>query len=112
MGKGQDVSLEQGSTTNETFPLPKHVASCSAWNSIPPPSTGSWLNMAEIEIAMLERNALSRRLGDEAALRRQVEAVECERNEQRRSITWQFTSHDARRKLEQLYPVKAPRSVP
>jgi hypothetical protein len=62
--------------------------------------------MAEIEIAILERNALSRRLPDEAALRRQVSAVEAERNEQRRRITWQFTSRDARRKLERLYPVK------
>jgi transposase len=34
------------------------------------PKHGSWLNMAEIEIAILERNALSRRLPDEAALRR------------------------------------------
>ncbi len=72
------------------------------------PKHGSWLNMAEIEIAILERNALSRRLGDEAALRRQVLAVETERNTHRRGIAWQFTSHDARRKLERLYPVKAP----
>ena len=75
------------------------------------PKHGSWLNMAEIEIAILERNALSRRLGDEAALRRQVLAVETERNEQRRGIRWQFTSRDARRKLERLYPVKEPSSV-
>jgi hypothetical protein len=71
------------------------------------PKHGSWLNMAEIEIAILQRNALSRRLPDEAALRRQVSAVEIERNTQRRGVTWQFTSHDARRKLERLYPVKA-----
>jgi hypothetical protein len=63
--------------------------------------------MAEIEIAILERNALSRRLQDEAALRRQVSAVESERNQQRRGIAWQFTSRDARVKLERLYPVKA-----
>jgi len=64
--------------------------------------------MAEIEIALLERTALSRRLESEAALRRQVEAVETERNQQRRGIAWQFTSRDARRKLERLYPVKEP----
>ena len=68
------------------------------------------LNMAEIEIAILERNALSRRLENEAALRRQVEAVETERNAQRRGIAWQFTSRDARVKLERLYPVKPPSS--
>jgi DDE superfamily endonuclease len=74
------------------------------------PKHGSWLNMAEIEIAYLERNALSRRLEDEAALRRQVLAVETERNAQRRGISWQFTSRDACRKLERLYPVKTPSS--
>ncbi len=72
------------------------------------PKHGSWLNMAEIEIAILQRNALSRRLEDETALRRQVSAVETERNTQRCGIRWQFTSHDARRKLERLYPVKPP----
>ena len=74
------------------------------------PKHGSWLNMAEIEIAILERNASSQRLEDEAALRRQVLAVETERNTQRRGISWQFTSRDARRKLERLYPVKEPTS--
>lgn len=43
---------------------------------------------------------------DEAALRRQVLAVETERNAHHRGIAWQFTSRDARRKLERLYPVK------
>jgi DDE superfamily endonuclease len=55
------------------------------------PKHGSWLNMAEIEIAILERNALSRRLESEAALRRQVLAVEMERNTHKRGIAWQFT---------------------
>ncbi len=71
------------------------------------PKHGSWLNITEIEIAIVERNALSRRLSDEAALRRQVVAVETERNQQQHGISWQFTSRDARRKLERLYPVKA-----
>jgi hypothetical protein len=66
--------------------------------------------MDEIEIAILERNALSRRLQDEAALRRQVLAVETERNAQRRGIAWKFPSRDARVKLERLYPVKEPSS--
>ena len=64
-------------------------------------------NMAEIEIAILQRNALSRRLEDEAELRHQVNAVETERNQQRRGIAWQFTSRHARVKLERLYPVNA-----
>ena len=74
------------------------------------PKQGCWLNMAEIEIALLERNALSRRLVFEAALRRQVLAVETERNEHQRGISWQFTALEALRKLEWLYPVKQPAS--
>lgn len=62
--------------------------------------------MAEIEIAILQRNALPRRLEDEAMLRRRVLAVETERNTQRRGIAWQFTSRDARHKFERLSPVK------
>jgi hypothetical protein len=53
---------------------------------------------------------LSRRLEDEETLRRRVLAVERERNTQRRGISWQFTSRDARHKLERLYPVKEPAS--
>ena len=72
------------------------------------PKHGSWLNMAEIEIGIFERNALSRRLEDEATLRRRVLAVEMERNAQRRGISWRFTSCEARCKLERIYPVKEP----
>ena len=53
--------------------------------------------MAEIEIAILQGHAPSRRLPDEAALRRQVSAVETERNTHTCGIAWQFTSCDARR---------------
>ncbi len=70
------------------------------------PKHGSWLNMAEIEIGIFEQNALSRRLEDEAMLRRHVLALETERNAQHRLISWRFTSRDARTKLEDLYPIK------
>jgi hypothetical protein len=94
----------------ETFPPEEARRILRRWRFHYTPKHASWLNMAEIESAILERNALSRRLPDEAALRRQVLAVETERNELRRGIVWQFTSRDARRKLERLYPVKAPSS--
>jgi len=62
--------------------------------------------MAEIEIAIFERKVLSRRPKIEEAQRHHIEARDAERNEQRRDISWQFTSHNARRRLELLYPVK------
>ena len=69
------------------------------------PVHGSWLNMAEIEIAILGRECLRRRAGDRATLERQVAALEAERNQQRRTITWSFTAYDARTKLRRLYPI-------
>ena len=90
--------LEKG-----TF-VPCRREEVEAWNKAP------LLMVTALEVVILERNALSRRLPDESALRQQVLAVETERNEQRRGIAWQFTSRDARRKLERLYPVKEPSS--
>ncbi|MDQ2744225.1 MAG: hypothetical protein M3Z66_18295 [Chloroflexota bacterium] len=57
-----------------------------------------------IEIAIIGRECLRRRAGDRASLERQVAALEAERNEQRRTITWSFTAYDARQKLRRLYP--------
>lgn len=68
------------------------------------PVHGSWLNMAELEFSLLSRQCLNRRIGDRDTLVTEVAAWEAARNEQRASIHWQFTVHDARRKLHRLYP--------
>jgi hypothetical protein len=65
---------------------------------------GSWLNIAEIELSVLGRQALSRRIGDEAELRRIVEAWSSARTTQQKGVDWQFTTADARVKLKYLYP--------
>lgn len=70
------------------------------------PKHGSWLNMAEIEIAMLSKQCLNRRLPDEAHLREEVAAWEAWRNRQRAAVQWQFTTVDARTKLKHLYPTQ------
>ncbi len=70
------------------------------------PKHASWLNMAEIEIAIIGKECLRRRSGDRATLEQQVAALEAERNEQRRSITRSFTAYDARTKLRRLYPIQ------
>jgi hypothetical protein len=69
------------------------------------PKHGSWLNQAEIEISIFERGCLSRRVADTATLEQRVRALEEERNAQRATIDWQFTSRQARVKLKKLYPV-------
>ena len=68
------------------------------------PKHGSWLNMAEIELSVFSRQCLDRRIGDEETLKREIKALEVERNEARATINWRFTSRDARIKLHHLYP--------
>jgi hypothetical protein len=68
------------------------------------PKHGSWLNMAEIELSVFGRGILHRRIPDEATLRRRVQALEHQRNENRASIAWRFSTEDARVKLQRLYP--------
>lgn len=69
------------------------------------PKHGSWLNMAELEIAVFSRGCLKSRVGDRVTLERRVSALEAERNAARRTITWSFTTPDARAKLHRLYPI-------
>lgn len=68
------------------------------------PKHGSWLNMAEIELSVVSRQCLNRRIGEEATLKREVAALERQRNAAREIIHWQFTAKDARHRLRHLYP--------
>lgn len=68
------------------------------------PKHGSWLNMAEAEIALLSRQALDQRLPDIDALRQVCDAWERPRNDAGATISWRFTVQDARRKLKRFYP--------
>lgn len=68
------------------------------------PKHGSWLNPAECEISALERQCLSRRIGDREALRRETGAWGALRNREGVAINWRFTTQDARIKLRHLYP--------
>jgi len=68
------------------------------------PKHGSWLNIAEIELSLLTRQCLDRRLPDIPALQQQAHAWYEKRNTKQKSVDWQFTSEDARIKLKSLYP--------
>lgn len=71
------------------------------------PKHGSWLNMAEIELAVFTRQCLDRRIPEAEYLRREANAWESERNDKGVLIHWRFTNTDARVKLQRLYPVKS-----
>jgi hypothetical protein len=68
------------------------------------PKHGSWLNMAEIELSVLSRQCLDRRIPDHDTLVREVAAWEVARNARQCTIDWRFTTADARIKLKRLYP--------
>ncbi len=68
------------------------------------PKHGSWLNMAEIELSVLTRQCLDRRIPDQETLKREVAAWEQLRNQGNYSVDWRFTTADARIKLKRLYP--------
>src|SRR5437763_7747009 len=82
-----------------------HLAEKLEWHYTP--KHGSWLNVAECELAALSKQCLSRRVGSIARLRQVVVAWEEERNGREVGVDWRFTTADARIKLRRLYP--APR---
>ena len=69
------------------------------------PKHGSWLNVAEIELSVLTRQCLNRRIKSMDELRNEVAAWEEARNEKQVEVRWRFTTADARVKLRRLYPV-------
>lgn len=68
------------------------------------PKHGSWLNIAEIELSVMSKQCLDRRISDIALLRRELSAWETDRNSIQKGVDWQFTTTDARVKLKRLYP--------
>ncbi len=68
------------------------------------PKHGSWLNMAECELSVLEKQCLGERIGDEATLRQSVSIWNVDRNNRSKKIDWQFETAGARIKLRRLYP--------
>lgn len=67
------------------------------------PKHASWLNMAEIEIGILDRQCLDRRLPDRATLTAEVDAWQLRRNAEQRGIEWRFTRQDADAKMARHY---------
>ena len=68
------------------------------------PTHGSWLNIAELELGVLTRQCLDRRIPDLDTLRQETQAWETRRNTGQKGVDWQFTTPDARIKLKRLYP--------
>ncbi len=68
------------------------------------PKHGSWLNIAEIELSVLTKQCLGRRIPDIEKLKTETKAWETRRNEKQKGVDWQFNTKTARVKLKRLYP--------
>jgi len=68
------------------------------------PKHGSWLNMAEIEIGVMSKQCLNRRIPSKEEMAYQVKAWTCTRNSANSTVDWRFTTDNARIKLKRLYP--------
>ena len=88
----------------ETFPPARAKALRDRFDFVHTPRHGNWLNVAEIELNVMIRQCLNRRIDDIAVLRREVAAWQAARDRIRAKVDWQFTTEDARLRLKRLYP--------
>ena len=87
-----------------TFPPEAAKALWDRFEFVYTPNHGSWLNMAEIELNVLIRQCLDRRIDNIEEMQNEVKAWQERRNNMNAKIDWQFKTNDARIKLRRLYP--------
>jgi DDE superfamily endonuclease len=92
----------------DTFPPEQAKALWDRFEFIYTPKHGSWLNVAEIELNVLIRQCLNRRIGSIEELRQEVAAWQAHRDQLKATVNWQFKTENARIKLKRLYPTFQP----
>lgn len=92
------AALYKAFTPDEAFRITQKIE----WHYTP--EHGSWLNMAELELSVLQRQCLDRRIPNIDTLKSETTAWAIRRNQQKVTIRWRFTTADARIKLAHLYP--------
>jgi DDE superfamily endonuclease len=96
----------------ETFPPAEARRLTWKLESHHTPKHGSWPNMAESELAVLNKQCLDRRIADVRTLRRAIAVWQAERNRRKAEIKWSFRTTAARLKLNWLYPPTPQASEP
>jgi len=99
-----NLNTHKAASLYEAFPPKEARAIAKKLEFHYPPKHGSWLNIAEIELAVLSNMCLSQRIANEETLRREVDANVRERNAKAVPVKWKFSTQDARRKLARMYP--------
>ena len=99
-----NLNTHKASSLYETFSPEKAKELWDRFEFIYTPKHGSWLNMAEIELNVLNGQCLNRRIDNISAVEKECEAWQQHRNNMNAKINWQFTTKNARTKLKRLYP--------
>lgn len=99
-----NLNTHKPSSLYKTFPAAEARGMIKRLEIHYTPKHGSWLNIAEIELSVMTRQCLSRRIDNIDKLRSELNAWEKERNNNVATINWQFRTTDARVKLSSLYP--------
>jgi len=99
-----NLNTHTGASLYQTFPPEEARRILEKLKFHYTPKHASWLNMAEIEINVMNKQCLDRRINDSDTMGRQVEAWETARNINKAKIHWTFTIATARVKLKKLYP--------
>jgi len=100
-----NLNIHEVASLYKAFPAEEahRIANRFEWHYTP--KHGSWLNIAEIEIGVMCRQALVKPLPDIESFKKQVMSWTLFRNIECSKVSWQFTTSDARVKLKRLYPV-------
>jgi hypothetical protein len=101
---GRRTGVHKTASLYEAFPPEEAHAIARKLGFHYTPKHRSWLNMAEMESSVQSRTCLAGRIGDEAILRRRINANIAKRNAKHRPVNRRFTIRDARSKLHRLYP--------
>jgi len=99
-----NLNTHKPASLYEAFPPQEAKRIWDRFEFIYTPKHGSWLNMAEIELHVLTRQCLNRRIGDMDTMIQEVAAWQQDRNNRDAKINWHFTTDEARIKLRKLYP--------
>lgn len=99
-----NLSAHKPSALYEILPPARARAVLRRLEIVYTPKHGSWLNIAELELSVLSKQSLDRRIGSTAELARIVASWSASRTAAQKGVDWQFRTEDARVKLKHLYP--------
>lgn len=99
-----NLNTHSGASFYEAFAPDKAQELLGRLHFVHTPKHGSWLNLAEAEFSILQRQCLDRRIPEIPILEQETHAWLHQRNQLQVGADWQFTTQDARIKLKKLYP--------